>query len=950
MLGAFGKAGGVGDAETLCFIAPIQIGNRVWLDGNQNGIQDPGEAGIAGVIVGLYDASGNLVATAETDVDGQYLFSNEPGRIDVDASNFGDGNNFPEQIFGLNFDEDGSGSIDTGDSFSIALYDSNFAGGVLDGFTTSDPDQDADTSNDPFTDIRDSDGVLVSVGSGANSATQSGVLLNLQGPGTNNHSFDFGVFETIAVGGVVFLDNDEDGDQIDETTIFPGTLVALFDENGVLVPGAVAETDADGNYLFSSDPNGVNVNGGNFGGGADFPEQVFQLPLEPNTDYTVGLLDTNFDPGGVLVTRTVTFPNALGDLTNNPVTDVNDSDVVGINPILDSGGANQSSNGIPFTAPISGQNLTLDIGVTTPRVAIGNFVWIDMDPPFGDGEFDGAETGVDGVTVELFRVGQNPSTDLPFKSVVTSGGGFYLFDNLPEGTVFPNYLVHIPAENFQAGGMLSGHLPSFNSTNNVPTNDGDTSNDDNVFASSNGVFAFDPAATGVSSVNLQVAGSNEPTNEAGQYSPNAAVSGDGIDGSVINIDASVNLTVDFAFVVLADVSDAPSATYGIASHIVESGLLTGTVVDLDGTPNIDISDGTATGDDLNMGQFPGVNDEDAIPGTLNLSGGDAGPVLTIPVENATGGSATLYVWIDYNLVGGFGSGVDEFVSVSVAPGATSVVVTLPPVPFVVTPTNTFIRFRITTDSLTGSNSTGTASDGEVEDHLVVILPATDFGDLPDNDDDTGTPSYPTNLNDGGEGVAASHILDGDTVLGTAITDVDAELDGVPSATAEGDDTAAADDENGVVFNTPLVAGEPAKITVSVVANGTDSDAHLSVLMDFDGDGSFDTVATTATSPTLISDADLKNEPLATGSHMFHIDVPSTATGIVATRFRLTDQSEAIAATGAGQAMTGEVEDYILGGISGFVWNDGNENGVQDGGEAEIAGVTVALLDDCWSAH
>ncbi len=56
-----GKSGGLGDIEALSDAAPIEIGNRVWNDANANGIQDPGELGINGVTVGLYDSSGNLV-------------------------------------------------------------------------------------------------------------------------------------------------------------------------------------------------------------------------------------------------------------------------------------------------------------------------------------------------------------------------------------------------------------------------------------------------------------------------------------------------------------------------------------------------------------------------------------------------------------------------------------------------------------------------------------------------------------------------------------------------------------------------------------------------------------------------------------------------------------------------------------------------------------------------
>ncbi len=56
--------------------APARVGDTVWYDWNDDGIQGPGEAGIAGVTVRLYDAdTGQVVLTAETD-DGNYLFDN----------------------------------------------------------------------------------------------------------------------------------------------------------------------------------------------------------------------------------------------------------------------------------------------------------------------------------------------------------------------------------------------------------------------------------------------------------------------------------------------------------------------------------------------------------------------------------------------------------------------------------------------------------------------------------------------------------------------------------------------------------------------------------------------------------------------------------------------------------------------------------------------------------
>ncbi|MBB5790277.1 SdrD B-like domain-containing protein [Jiangella mangrovi] len=70
----FGKGGGMADLEVLCDEAPLQIGNRVWLDSDDDGIQDAGETPAPGVTVHLYDADGNLVGETTTNPDGTYLF------------------------------------------------------------------------------------------------------------------------------------------------------------------------------------------------------------------------------------------------------------------------------------------------------------------------------------------------------------------------------------------------------------------------------------------------------------------------------------------------------------------------------------------------------------------------------------------------------------------------------------------------------------------------------------------------------------------------------------------------------------------------------------------------------------------------------------------------------------------------------------------------------------
>ena len=64
------------------------IGDRVWLDADCDGIQDAGEAGIPGVQVDLYDGAGNWVNGMVTGADGYYLFTRTSTGGSLDLGTF----------------------------------------------------------------------------------------------------------------------------------------------------------------------------------------------------------------------------------------------------------------------------------------------------------------------------------------------------------------------------------------------------------------------------------------------------------------------------------------------------------------------------------------------------------------------------------------------------------------------------------------------------------------------------------------------------------------------------------------------------------------------------------------------------------------------------------------------------------------------------------------------
>jgi hypothetical protein len=156
--------------------------------------------------------------------------------------------------------------------------------------------------------------------------------------------------------------------------------------------------------------------------------------------------------------------------------------------------------------------------------------------------------------------------------------------------------------------------------------------------------------------------------------------------------------------------------------------------------------------------------------------------------------------------------------------------------------------------------------------------ALDFGDAPD-------PMYPTKIGNNG----ARHIMNGVTCLGATI---DAENDGQPDPNALGDDNNLSDDEDGVVFMGPLLAGSPAIINITASNNGL-----LNLWIDYDGDGTW----------SQANEHIFFDFGLSAGVHDLNFLVPmNVMPGITFARFRFSNQP---ALSYTGLASDGEVEDY-----------------------------------------
>jgi uncharacterized repeat protein (TIGR01451 family) len=157
-------------------------------------------------------------------------------------------------------------------------------------------------------------------------------------------------------------------------------------------------------------------------------------------------------------------------------------------------------------------------------LTLGNLVFNDAN---NNGTFDSGESGINGVTVNLFQDTNSngtfdSGTDVQVgASAVTAGGGLYQFTNL-----FPDdYFVVIPQNQFALGNALSGFQTSQSGTT-APDPDTNIDGDDN---------GTTVAGVGVVSAAVTLVSRDEPTNDG-------------------DADNNTNLTVDFGFSPLVDVS------------------------------------------------------------------------------------------------------------------------------------------------------------------------------------------------------------------------------------------------------------------------------------------------------------------------------------------------------------------------------------------------------------
>jgi hypothetical protein len=466
------------DAACLTTTSPVvNLGNYVWYERINNGIQDASESGIAGVTVKLYlDANGDnvpdgaAIGTTVTNATGYYAFNNLPANKYIvgvviptgytppytttsslspnnDNNTDNNGVNLVGNELRSNFITLAPGTEPTtdgdGNNGNLTLDIGLRATGTIGDFVWNDYNKNGiQDAGEPgiagvTVTLTYPDGYTVNTTTNASGAYQ---FTNLLPTATGQfYKLTFStpanfVPTTANVGADDAKDSDVVGGVINNITLTAGQVDYTFDA------GFVSNQLNIGNYVW----NDVNLNGVQDAGEPAIPNATVRLYADANGDNV---------PDGAAIATTTT--NATGNYSFTGLTPGNY--IVGVVPPAGYAGStttstsanpnndnNTDNNGISLvsgelrsnfiTITTAGEpttdgdgnsgNLTLDFGLVATG-SIGNYVWNDTNQ---NGLQDAGEPGIAGVTVTLTL------PDGSTRTTTTDNTGAYLFSNLPAGT------------------------------------------------------------------------------------------------------------------------------------------------------------------------------------------------------------------------------------------------------------------------------------------------------------------------------------------------------------------------------------------------------------------------------------------------------------------------------------------------------------------------------------
>ena len=426
------------------FDSKATVGDRVWNDLNNNGIQDAGEPGVPGVVVTLYAADGTtVIATTTTDALGYYLFSNlDAGTYVVGFGSLPSGYVFATKDAGTDDSKDSDADITTGKTapFTLAAGEINLTidAGARNSTTTL-----SSIGNFVWYDVN-SNGIQDAGEPGA--AGVSVALKNTSGTtikttttsvtgeyrftdlaaGTYNIQFGnlpAGYTATTKNAAGSTAANNSDADPVTLTTDAIVLPANTYDPNWDM--GIKSTTRASvGDFVW----NDVNMNG-------------IQDAGEPGV---AGVTVTLYDNNNVAVSKTITDANGFYLFSNL----LPGTYSVGFSTIPASSsfttqnatGSTAANNSDPDPATgktatftlVGGQSKTdIDAGLVSLKAAVGDYVWHDQNR---NGIQDATEKGIPGITVTLYKSTNatiGDGDDVAVASAVTDANGYYFINNVP---------------------------------------------------------------------------------------------------------------------------------------------------------------------------------------------------------------------------------------------------------------------------------------------------------------------------------------------------------------------------------------------------------------------------------------------------------------------------------------------------------------------------------------
>ena len=415
------------DAGMILPTGTASLGDRVWLDANNNGLYEPfgGEQGIDSVRVNLYrDTDGNGLFTPGADqyysTTTTFTAGGYPGYYAFTALPAG---NYIVQIDAVDFQQ--------GKPLAGLLASSSIA----------EPANGIDN---------DSNGYLLA-GSGA---VSKAISLNAQA----NATLDFGFTATYSLGNRVFKDDGSgngvanDGIQNGAEAGIAGVVVDVFmaDASGNPTGAVVATqaTDAGGYYRFDG------LTAGNYVVVIDKTASKTLNGLASSTGNSAGV-----DSAGDMHDHGKDTPLAVGTVLAGGIASVPVSLGVGMQPSGETLGV--SSAGANGPNSDASNNLAADFGFT-PVYSLGDYVWFDANQ---DGIQQPDERGIAGATVNLYA--DDGATLL--RTTQTDGSGIYRFDDLAMGSYVVGFVKPV---GYQFSAQNKGNVTladSFDSDADVST-------------------------------------------------------------------------------------------------------------------------------------------------------------------------------------------------------------------------------------------------------------------------------------------------------------------------------------------------------------------------------------------------------------------------------------------------------------------------------------------------